>query len=124
MGVTHFTQLVAWQLSSELKKEIDVILDRLPAARDRKLCDQVRDAAGSPVRNLAEGFGGYAHKEFAQFARIARGSHAEVQAHLLDAKNRGFVTGPEFERLWRLSESATRATTALLRYLAQTPTIR
>jgi len=117
MGWKKFTEIGAWQLSMKLKAEFDAILDREPACKDFKFCQDARDAALSPGRNIAEGFGRYRHGEFAQFVRIARGSLLETQTNLIDARNRKLMTPEEFNKLWALSDEATAATTGLLRYL-------
>ena len=49
-------------------------LARPPACRDFKFCDDARDAAASPARNIAEGFGRRGNKQFANFVTIAHGS--------------------------------------------------
>jgi four helix bundle protein len=118
MGARRFTDLRAWQLARQLKVDVDKTILASPAARaDRTFCDQLSDAVRSAPRNLAEGFGRFGHREFARFTRIARASLLETQNHILDARDRAFIDQPTFDRLWTLSDEATAATTALLKYL-------
>ncbi len=81
----EFTELVAWQLSDELRRLI--FANSCAAsyvARDFKYCNQSKDAARSAASNIAEGFGRFRHREFAQFLRIAMGSLSEVSDLLID----------------------------------------
>jgi four helix bundle protein len=117
MGWKRFTEIEAWQLSMDLHKQVMAVLDRPPAAGDRGFCAEVRSALASAPRNIAEGFGRYGHKEFANYVNIARASVLETQTNLRLALDRKFLSAEEFERLWRLSEQTLAATTGLLKYL-------
>ena len=117
MGVRHFTELRCWQQSSELKRRMYALCARSPACHDGDFCHQARRAAASGPRNLSEGFSRFNHREFHQFARIARGSLGEMQDTLIDARDRGHVNETEFEELWTLSEDAINSTTGLMKYL-------
>ena len=112
-----FTELIAWQLATELKRQILVLAARAPFARDRKLADQLIDSAASAPRNIAEGFGRFNGKDFASFLRIALGSLHETRNNLLDAFDRGYITPEERDRCVALSRRAVAATTRLRAYL-------
>jgi four helix bundle protein len=116
-GARHFRELHCWQLSNELKLGIYRLSDRPEVKRDFRFHDQIRDAAASAPRNIAEGFGRRTHAEFARFLDIARGSLAECQNHLQDAVDRGYLDSAEFARLNGISERAVAATARLQRYL-------
>jgi four helix bundle protein len=113
MGWTRFTDIEAWNLSTKLRREFDAILDRPPASLDRRFCDDARDAVGSSARNIAEGFGRRGNREFARYVDIARGSLLETQTNLITARDRGFMSEVEFQRLWKVSEEAVATTTGL-----------
>jgi len=71
-SVTHviarrYPDLECWQLANELKLRVYAFTAIEPAAWDRKYCAQIRDAARSAPRNIAEGFGRFWPREFAQF---------------------------------------------------------
>src|SRR5882672_5263262 len=116
-GARHFRELHCWQVSNELKLGIYRLSDRPELKRDLRFYDQIRDAAASAPRNIAEGFGRRTHAEFARFLDIARGSLAECQNHLQDAVDRGYLDSAEFARLNGISERAAAATARLQRYL-------
>jgi four helix bundle protein len=116
-GAKHFSDLDCWKLSNELKVSIYAILRRPHVVGDLRFVDDVRDAAASAPRNIAEGFGRRSHREFAHFLDIARGSLHECQNHLNDAVDRGYIEPAECEALLTLSRRAAGATAALQRYL-------
>jgi four helix bundle protein len=117
MGWRHFTEIRAWQLSMEVEREFSAILARPPACLNRKFCDDALDAAASAPRNIAEGFGRYGNREFANFVNIARGSQLETQTNLLVSKSRRYMTDAEFNRLWPISEEMVKTTLGLLKDL-------
>ena len=100
MGARTYRELVVYQRSVELRRQVLALL-ATPAARpDRNLCDQLRDAVRSPPRNIAEGFGRYNPAEFAQFMDIAIASFDEVDNHLRDGLESGlFALAPTAEAI-------------------------
>jgi len=90
MGARRVEDLIVWQLSDELRQKVHAITADGPVIHDRRFRDQVRDAASSVTRNIAEGFGRYRHREFAQFASIARGSLFELRDLLRDGAVRKY----------------------------------
>jgi len=124
MGVTHFTELRAWQLANRLRIEIFRFTRVPPAVHDRRFCDDITASGASVCSNISEGFGRYVHGEFAHFVTIARGSLTETQDHLLNAKSRRYLAPETFEELWSLSIEAMRCVNGLLTYLRTCPTPR
>src|SRR5262245_15753588 len=117
MGWNKVTDIEAWNLSMKLSKEFGAILDRPPASKDRRFCEDALDAVGSPARNIAEGFGRYNDREFARYADIAYGSHLETQTNLQAARDRQFLSAAEFNRLMELSNEAKATTLGLIKML-------
>ena len=117
MGWRRFTEIEAWRVSIKLHEEFGAVLDRTPASKDRRFCEDARNALASAPRKIAEGFGRYSHREFANFVNIARASHLETQTNLILARDRQFLSPSEFEHLWAISEEAVAITTGLLKYL-------
>jgi len=114
VAVRDFRDLACWQLAYALKTEVFAFTSTLPASRDFKFCDQIRDASASGPRNIAEGFGRFAPREFAQFLGYARASIVETQNHLIDARDRGYINETLFSRLFNLAAAARRTTTRLI----------
>src|SRR5689334_2577590 len=50
-------ELHVWRLADELRLAVHALTATEAVARDRRFCDQIRDAASSATRNISEGFG-------------------------------------------------------------------
>jgi four helix bundle protein len=116
-----FTDLAAWQLADQLRRLVLEITAQPHVTRDFKYCNQSKDAARSAASNIAEGFGRFRHKEFAQFLRISMGSIAEVRDLLIDGHERGYVSNTQLADGTRLAVRAKSACAALYEYLLRTP---
>jgi hypothetical protein len=55
--------------------------------------------------------------EFARFLEFARGSLGEVQDCLIDGRDRKYIDGERFDKMWLLSKRAVGANTRLQIYL-------
>jgi hypothetical protein len=69
----RYHELAAWQLANELKQKVYALVETSAARDDRRFADQIRDAAASGPRNLAEGFAYYRHREFAKYTPHRKG---------------------------------------------------
>lgn len=120
-GVWRFQDLVAWQLADRLRQLAIGYCDCPGLKRDFKLRDQLRDAASSAPKNIAEGFGRKWHKEFAHSCYIARGSEQEVLDSLIEARQKGYIDANEFDRGDHEARRAIKVLNGLIRYLDSTP---
>ena len=98
-GAKHFRESVCCQLAQELKLAIYELIESPTIKRDLRFCDQIREAARSGPRNIAEGFGRRTHREFAMFLDVARRSLMECQNHLQDSVERRYLSRTEFTSL-------------------------
>ncbi len=121
MGARRVEELVVWQLGHELRTRIYAITAIEPVVRDFKFCNQLRDAASSVTRNIAEGFGRDGHREFARFLSIARGSLFEVEDHLRDGAARGHWDASATQEIHGLCNRTIAAVTRFIRYLKSNP---
>ena len=117
MGARSFTELDAWQLANELKRGVYDLIETGKAKQDVEFRTQIRNAAASAPRNIAEGFGRYQPKEFSQYLRVANGSLMETSNPLRDGVDRGYFVAADSQRLDTLCRRASAAVTALIRYL-------
>ena len=115
MHVDDFRDLVAWQLSHELKCEVFAFTSTGAASRDFRYRDDIRGSSASAPANIAEGFGRFRPLEFARFLGIAKGSLQETRNHLIDGRDRGYLEDRLCSRLTNLSRAAERTTANLLR---------
>jgi four helix bundle protein len=90
MGARTYRELLVYQGCSELRRDVQALLE-LPRARmDRKFCEQLRNAVRSPPRNIAEGLGRYNPGECVQFMDVAIASLDETDNHLRDGVESGY----------------------------------
>ncbi|MBP5579048.1 MAG: four helix bundle protein [Ruminococcus sp.] len=78
----NYRNLIVWQKSMQLVKEIYKLLRLMPNYEQYALSDQMRRAAVSIPSNIAEGAGRGSKKDFAHILSIARGSKYELETQL------------------------------------------
>lgn len=86
MNNRSYKDLVVWQKSITLVKEVYVITEKLPKSQAYTLIPQLQRAAISIPSNIAEGYKRNYRKEFIQFLSIANGSAGELETQLIIAK--------------------------------------
>ena len=95
----RFKNLVAYQESRKLVKEIYLLVKKFPKEENYALSDQLRRAVVSVPSNIAEGMGRYSSKEQTHFLEIAFGSLLEISAQLDIACDVGYITSSEQEHV-------------------------
>jgi len=93
--VQSYKDLIVWQKGINLVSEIYKVTERFPKSEMFGLTSQIRRAAVSIPANLAEGYARKHRGEYAQFVKIAFGSGAELETHLLIAQNIKFIKKEE-----------------------------
>lgn len=116
-GARRFEELLAWQRMHELNVEISKTTEHGAASQDFDFRRQIRDAADSAERNIAEGFGRYNPAQFANFLDFARGSACETKALIGKARAVGYFTPADADRLDALADRGLQAVAKLQRYL-------
>lgn len=81
--IKSYKELIVWQKSIELVKEIYKLTTGLPKEEIYGLSSQMRRSAISIPSNIAEGQQRNGTKEFLQFLGIAYGSGAELETQLI-----------------------------------------
>lgn len=89
-------------------------------AQDFGLRNQIQRASVSVMANIAEGYGRYSDKEFANFLNMAHASVSEVQSHLYVALDLSYISAEGFEELYDLLEEIGRMTFVLATHLRKT----
>jgi four helix bundle protein len=110
MQVRHFSQLICWKLARALQKEVFRITSKPLFKQNLDLRNQLRDAAGSARRTIAEGFGRRTHRDIANFFATALTSLNEVEDELGEAVDNGYVTKEEIAAAMNLKKRAVVAT--------------
>ena len=106
--------LLAWQLCMELGVFVADIVSKGPVSKDFKYCNQIRESSSAPAPHIAEGFGRWGPKEFAQYLRMAISSLLETQTHLEYGLRRKYFTVKVHSDAVTLCGRALRVTRALL----------
>jgi four helix bundle protein len=120
-GFRSFRDFAAWQLAYALRRAVRPLCHRTLHEKDFKLQNQIREAARSGTRNIAEGFGRFRHGDFARFVRIAKASEVELLDHFNEAFDSGYLGDAERQELEHLARKAIKAANGLIRYLESTP---
>lgn len=94
-----FKDLIVWQKSRELVKDIYLITQGFPADEKFGLTQQIRRASISIVSNIAEGAGRNTNIDFCRFLDIANGSAFEVETQLYLALDLELLDKINFEIL-------------------------
>lgn len=87
MYLKSYKELIVWQKSIELVKQIYKITNEFPKSEIYGLSSQMQRAAISIPSNSAEGYSRKNPKEYIQFLHIAYGSSAELETQLVIAKD-------------------------------------
>jgi len=69
------------------------------------------------MANIAEGFGRYSDKEFANFLNVAHSSVCEVQSHLYVALDLSYIQKATFKDLYELLDEVSRMIRSLALHL-------
>lgn len=86
MAISSFRELIVWQKSFELCKDVYLLTNKLPKAEQFGITSQIQRCAVSIPSNIAEGQQRNNIKEYRQFIGIAKGSSAELETQLLLVK--------------------------------------
>ncbi|MDL1910970.1 four helix bundle protein [Chloroflexi bacterium CFX6] len=86
-------------------------------SKDFKLRDQILDASGSVMHNIAEGCDSGTDPEFIRFLKIARRSGSEVQSELYLALDRKYITDIELKRAYDQADEVKRLINGLIAFL-------
>lgn len=111
--IEKFEDLIVWQKSRVLAREIYKWSSRDEISKDYPLKDQIRRSAVSIMANIAEGFDRYRPTEFHQFLSIAKGSCAELRSHLYVALDAGYLPSKEFDHLSGITKDISNLVGAL-----------
>ena len=114
---TSFEQLDSWQKCRELRIWVDTFLKNKIDKRDFDLHQNLRRAARSTTRNIAEGFGRFHFKENVQYCRISRGSVFEIKDDLIICMDEKKVSKKEIQEGLKLVTEAIHSINGYIKYL-------
>lgn len=117
MKITRFEDLQARQQARVLANLVYDATDLGNFAKDFKLRDQIRGAAGSVMHNCAEGFDAGFDNEFVVFLKYARRSASEIQSEIYLALDRKYVDETAFNQIYDKATETKKIINALIAYL-------
>ncbi len=101
--IERFEDLQSWQKARQLTNMIYDLTEQVNFAKDFHLKDQIQDAAGSVMHNIAEGFDAGTNPEFIRFLKISRRSASEVQSELYLALDRNYINQEDLTKAYNLA---------------------
>ena len=114
--INSFKDLIVWQKSLELTKEIYSLTRAFPQEELYNLTSQMRRAVLSIPSNIAEGYCRRGKKEYMQFLGISSGSAAELETQLIVAKE--IYPQFDYEKAESLLQEVRKMLFALLKNLS------
>jgi four helix bundle protein len=117
--IERFEDLQSWQKARMLTNLVYDLTGHTEFAKDFRLRDQIRDAAGSVMHNIAEGFDSGSNPEFIRFMKMARRSASEVQSQLYLALDRKYINTEELKKTYDIATEAKRLINGMIAYLRQ-----
>ena len=102
--ISKFTDLDAWKEAHNLTLLAYKITTKFPKEEIFGLTSQIRRACVSVESCIAEGFNRFHYKERLNFYFDARGSLGEVETQGRIAKDVGYITETEFDKIFLQTE--------------------
>lgn len=115
--ITCLEELEIWQLARKYAREIGEMVNTQNFHQEFGLKQQMKNASGSVMDNIAEGFGRGSKHEFVNFLTIAKGSTEETRSQLYRCKDQHLVDEARFNELLVQSVNLVKRITALINYL-------
>jgi four helix bundle protein len=117
MKIENFEDVEAWQLARELTRKVYQLTKRQRFGKNFGLRDQIQEAAGSSMHNIAEGFDSETNAEFIRFLRYAKRSCSEVQSELYIALDEQYISQDEFRDVYEQARCTRAAIRGFIDYL-------
>ena len=96
MGIVKsYKDLIVWQKSIQLVKEVYKITGEIPESEKYNLISQLRRSSISIPSNIAEGWGRQLKKNYLQFLRVSRGSLFELETQIIIGKELKYINNSE-----------------------------
>ncbi|SPD75295.1 S23 ribosomal protein [uncultured Desulfobacterium sp.] len=117
MKIDRFEDIKAWKLARELTLKVYGLTKKKDFAGDYGLKQQIQNAAGSAMHNIAEGFDSETTAEFIRFLRYAKRTCTEVQSELYVAFDEKYINTDEFQDVYEQARQTRAAVHGFIKYL-------
>lgn len=119
MNYKRFEELPCWIKARELCQAVYKIINLPSFKKDFKLRNQIWDAAGSVMDNIAEGFDDGSTREFIRFLGYSQRSTSEVQSQLYRAIDCGYVNQSQFDDFYNIASECRKQIKGFRKYLRE-----
>lgn len=114
---TSFEELDCWKKCRAVRLWVEEFIQNKVDKKDFDMIQNIRRAARSTTRNIAEGFGRFHFKENIQYCRISRGSLHEIKDDLIICIDEKKVAIAEIEDGFELLDKAIHSVNGYIKYL-------
>jgi four helix bundle protein len=114
-----FEELPCWIKARELCQAIYKLINLSAFKKDFSLRNQIWDASGSVMDNIAEGFDDGSTKEFIRFLGYSQRSCSEVQSQLYRAIDCEYISQKQFDHTYDLASDCRKQIKGLRKYLRE-----
>ncbi|NQT49509.1 four helix bundle protein [Candidatus Kuenenbacteria bacterium] len=94
-----YKNLLVWQKSIILVKNLYQLTSTFPKDEIYGLTSQMRRAGISVPSNIAEGYGRYSKKELCRFIKISLGSSAELETQAIISQELGYINNEQLQNI-------------------------
>ena len=101
--VKSHRDLIVWQKSMVLCKEVYKLTESFPQREIYALSSQMRRAVVSIPSNIAEGRSRASRKDYAHFLQMAYGSSSELETQLMISKDLAFCDNASYKKTQALN---------------------
>ncbi len=122
--IERFEDLQSWQKARQLTNMIYDLTAHPAFSNDFRLRNQIQDAAGSVMHNIAEGFDAGTNPEFIRFLKMSRRSASEVQSQLYLALDRKYIVLEELNTAYNLATESKRLINGMIAYLRKSALLK
>jgi len=117
--ISSFRELVVWQKSMDLARQVHVVTLKFPKEEIFGLTQQVRRATVSVPSNIAEGNGRATTADYFHFLHVSRGSLFEAETQLELARDFGYLPDSSLESLLSLCNEIERMLNSIITKLSR-----
>ena len=117
MKYKRFEELPCWQKARELCRAVFDLINQKAFRRDFSLKNQIWEASGSVMDNIAEGFDDGSTREFIRFLGYSQRSSGEVQSQLYRAFDCQYINQDQFDSTYKLTSDCRKQIKGLRKYL-------
>ena len=116
-SLKSFEELECWKACRKVHTYVRKLTKKYPAEEKYDLVDNMKRAARSASRNIAEGFGRYSFQENIKHCIISRGSLFELIDDLITSDEELYITKAEFHEARKLIDRAAALVNGYIHYL-------